>query len=259
MNYDYAYFKQQVLSMTGIDLNAYKEVQMKRRIDTLISRHNLSGYGAFISNLKSDESLLEEFVSYLTINVSEFFRNPEQWSFLDQTVIPELISKFGKRLKIWSAACSTGHEPYSLVMTLSKHVSLADIQITATDIDKHILSQAKNGIYSAKSIASVPEEFRQKYFKEFGNHSFRIRNGIKSRVEFREHNLLKDPYLKEQHLILCRNVLIYFTEETKEEIFGKFNQSLTTGGNLFLGSTEQMLNYKQKGYERKSSFFFQKV
>lgn len=259
MSYDYAYFKQQVLGLTGIDLNAYKETQMKRRIDTLITRNNLKGYEDFLVAIKTDKKLLEEFVNYLTINVSEFYRNPDQWKLLDEQVFPELIKKFGKRLKIWSAACSTGDEPYSLVMALSKHVPLNDIQIIATDIDKQVIAAAKNGIYCAKSIAGVPDEFKKKYFTQLGPNSFQISDSIKSRVTFKEHNLLKDPYLTDMHLIVCRNVLIYFTEEAKEEIFVKFNGALAVGGELFLGSTEQMINYKQKGYERKTSFFFQKV
>ena len=120
MEYDYDYFKKQVLSLTTIDLNAYKEKQMKRRIDTLISKHGISGYQNYVQSLEPDKGLFEEFINYITINVSEFYRNIDQWKTLDEKIIPELIQKFGKNLKIWSAACSTGDEPYSLVMALSK-------------------------------------------------------------------------------------------------------------------------------------------
>lgn len=258
MVYDYEYFKGEVFKITQIDLNAYKEKQMKRRIDTLIMRHNLKDYETFLQSLKSDKAILEEFVNYLTINVSEFYRNPEQWKILDAEVIPELMKKFGRRLKVWSAACSTGDEPYSLVMALSKHVSLNEISITATDIDKQVILTAKNGIYNDKSIIGVPADLKNQYFKKLSDSSFQIDNAIKERVTFKEHNLLKDPYPTGMQLIVCRNVLIYFTEEAKEEIFKKFYDALAPGGILFLGSTEQMMNYKQIGYERKSSFFFVK-
>ena len=102
---------------------------MKRRIDALIANHKAKGYLDFVEILKKDQKVFEEFVAYLTINVSEFYRNPEQWDFMDKTVIPELIKKFGKTLKIWSAACSTGDEPYSLVMALSKHIPLNQITL----------------------------------------------------------------------------------------------------------------------------------
>ena len=254
---DYEGFKAAVFKLTSIDLNAYKEQQMKRRIDTLISRNKISGYEDFVKALKADKELFEEFVSYLTINVSEFYRNPEQWELMDKQFIPMLIEKFGKNLKIWSAACSTGDEPYSLVMALSRHLPLNQIKIIATDIDKQILAQAKVGIYNEKSIASVPKDLRDKYFTKIGN-SYQISNEIKSRVDFRQHNLIKDPYPDKCDFIICRNVLIYFTEEAKDDVFRKFCKSLKTGGFLFIGSTEQIMNYKELNFRRNQSFFFQK-
>ena len=255
---DYEGFKAAVFKLTSIDLNAYKEQQMKRRIDTLISRNKISGYEDFVKALKADKDLFEEFVSYLTINVSEFYRNPEQWELMDKQFIPMLIEKFGKNLKIWSAACSTGDEPYSLVMALSRHLPLNQIKIIATDIDKQILAQAKVGIYNEKSIASVPKDLRDKYFTKIGN-SYQISNEIKSRVDFRQHNLIKDPYPDRCDFIICRNVLIYFTEEAKDEVFRKFCKSLKTGGYLFIGSTEQIMNHREMGYERKNSFYYEKA
>lgn len=258
MAYDYEYFKKAVFDLTKINLNAYKEKQMKRRIDTLISKHRIVGYENYVQLLKTDKAKFEEFVNYLTINVSEFYRNPSQWDVMDRDVIPELIRKFGKNLKIWSAACSTGDEPYSLVMALSRHLPLNQIKIFATDLDKQVIEKAKIGLYTEKSIASVPADLKKKYFTKVGP-SWQISNEIKSRVEFKEHNLLKDTYPTAYHMIVCRNVLIYFTEEAKDEVFVKFQQSLTKGGILFIGSTEQIINYKEIGLERKNSFFYEKI
>lgn len=259
MAYDYEYFKNQILQLTTIDLNAYKEKQMKRRIDTLISKHSIEGYDVYVQSIKSDKALFDEFVNYITINVSEFYRNPEQWKILESTIIPELKSKFnGNNLKIWSAACSTGDEPYSLVMALSRHIPLNFIKIMATDLDKQVIAKAKVGLYSEKSIASVPDDLKSKYFTQVGP-SFKIADEIKARVEFKEHNLLKDAYPTDYHLIVCRNVLIYFTEAAKDEVFVKFNKSLTKDGILFIGSTEQIINYRDIGFDRKGSFFYHKV
>ena len=201
--------------------------------------------------------MFEEFVNYLTINVSEFYRNPEQWQIMDREIIPDLIKRFGKNLKIWSAACSTGDEPYSLVMALSRHLPLNQIKIYATDLDKQVIAKAKTGLYVEKSIASVPDDFKKKYFTKVGP-SYQISNEIKSRVEFKEHNLLKDTYPTDYHLIVCRNVLIYFTEEAKDEVFRKFQKSLKSGGFLFIGSTEQIINHREIGFERRNSFFYEK-
>lgn len=258
MAYDYEYFKQEILKLTTIDLNAYKEKQMKRRIDTLIGKHSISGYDKYIQALKTDKALFEEFVNYITINVSEFYRNVDQWKVLEEQIIPELIKKFGKNLKIWSAACSTGDEPYSLVMALSRHIPLNQIKIIATDLDKQVIAKAKVGLYNDKSILGVPEDFKKRFFTQVGP-SYKIADEVKSRVEFREHNLLKDTYLTDCHLIVCRNVLIYFTEEAKDEVFAKFQKSLKDGGILFIGSTEQIMKYKEMGYQRKSSFFYEKA
>lgn len=257
MAYDYEYLKKAVYELTTIDLNAYKEKQMKRRIDTLIEKHKVEGYDKYVALLKSDRDAFEEFVSYLTINVSEFYRNPEQWELMDKEIIPELISKFGKNLKIWSAACSTGDEPYSLVMALSRHIPLNQIKIFATDIDKQILEKAKLGLYNAKSIENVPDDFKKKYFTEIGG-SYKISDEIKSRVEFKQHNLLKDPYPTNLDMIVCRNVLIYFTEEAKDEVFKKYCEVLKSKGILFIGSTEQIVDYKEIGYLRKNSFYYEK-
>jgi chemotaxis protein methyltransferase CheR len=257
MTYDYEWFKKAVFDLTKIDLNAYKEKQMKRRIDTLISKNGVVGYDKYVQELRHNTTLFEEFVNYLTINVSEFYRNPSQWDILDKEVFPYMIEKYGKNLKIWSAACSTGDEPYSLVMALTKHLPLNQIRINATDLDKQVIAKAKVGLYTDKSIAGVPSEFKKKYFTQIGP-SFQISDEIKRQVDFKEHNLLKDPYPSGNHLIVCRNVLIYFTEDAKTQIFKKFYTALAYGGNLFIGSTEQIINHAEIGYIRKSSFFYQK-
>lgn len=253
----YEKFKKDVYALTTIDLNAYKEKQMRRRIDSLVVKNRMASYDAYVELIRQDKDKFEQFVNFLTINVSEFYRNPDQWDFLDRTVFPKLIQQFGGNLKIWSAACSTGDEPYSLVMALSRHVPLKQIHIIATDIDHQVLDKARVGLYNEKSIASVPKDLKEKYFTMVGS-SYKISDEIKRCVEFKEHNLLKDEYPSGCHLIVCRNVVIYFTEEAKDEIYRKFNRALVKGGMLFIGSTEQIMNYRELNFIRNESFFFQK-
>lgn len=253
----YEEFKKEVLKLTKIDLNYYKEKQMRRRIDTLAQKNKATSYKEYVKLLKESPELFEQFVNFLTINVSEFYRNPEQWKLLDEKVIPKLIQDHGRNLKIWSAACSTGDEPYSLVMAFSKHIPLSNIHITATDIDKQVIASAKAGLYSEKSVLNVPADLKKKYFTKIGS-SYQIADEIKKCVTFREHNLLKDVYPKDFDLILCRNVVIYFTDEAKDEIYRKFFASLKEKGVLFIGSTEQITNYKDIGFSRMSSFYFEK-
>lgn len=254
----YEKFKKDIYALTTIDLDAYKEKQMRRRIETLIAKNQVKSYNDYVALLKKDKEKFDQFVSFLTINVSEFYRNPDQWRLLERDVLPALIERFGKNLKVWSAACSTGDEPYSLVMAMSNFLPLSQIKILATDIDKQILEKAKVGLYNAKSLAGVPEDLKKKYFTKVGE-SFRISDEIKSRVEFKQHDLLRDAYPTGCHLIVCRNVLIYFTEEAKEEIYRKFNHALVKDGILFIGSTEQIMNYRELNYQRNQSFFFQKM
>jgi chemotaxis protein methyltransferase CheR len=254
----YEYFKSEVYKMTNIDLNCYKEKQMRRRIDTLAKKHKADSYEEYIGLLKNNTTLFEQFVNFLTINVSEFYRNMDQWNKLDESIIPDMIERRGDQLKIWSAACSTGDEPYSLVMAFSKYLPLSKIHVLATDIDKQVIEQAKNGLYNEKSIAAVPANLKLKYFKQVGK-SFQIAEEVKKCVTFQEHNLLRDPYPEGYDLILCRNVVIYFTDEAKAEIYRKFYQTLNPQGVLFIGSTEQITNYKEIGFQRLSSFFFQKT
>ena len=257
MEYNYEEFTKDVYRLTQIDLSLYKERQMKRRIEALIKRHGLPGFKEFVEQIKVDRNLYEDFLSYLTINVSEFYRNPNQWEILEKDVIPKLLKNNANRpLNVWSAACSTGDEPYSLVMLMSKFMNLNKICVDATDIDKQIIEKAKVGIYNKKSIANLPKEFEQKYFKQIGNDSFQISEEIKKRVEFRNHNLLKDNYRSGYDLIVCRNVMIYFTEEAKDDIYKKFYQSLKPGGILFVGSTEQMMHADSIGFQSYHSFFY---
>lgn len=255
MTDSYEVFKTKVFELTKIDLNAYKERQMKRRIDSLITKHKISSYMDYIQVLKTNKTLFDEFVNYLTINVSEFYRNPEQWLLLEKEIIPLLLSQ-SSTLKIWSAACSTGDEPYSLVMLLSRFLPMNKIKIIATDIDKQVLDKARLGLYNVKSLKGLPSEFIQKFFSHINDTTYQISDSVKQCVEFREHNLLKDPYPSPMDLIVCRNVLIYFTEEAKTDIYKKFNAALRKDGILFVGSTEQIIQPQALNFSTLKSFFY---
>lgn len=255
---DYGVFKEKVFQLTKIDLNSYKERQMRRRIDSLISKAKVQNYAQYVEALRTNDTMLEEFVAYLTINVSEFYRNPEQWGLMEKKVLPYLFDKFGKNIKIWSAACSTGDEPYTLVMVLAKFLPLDKIQVIATDIDKQVLEKAQLGIYNEKSLKGLPAEFKAKYFTKINNSSFQVKDEIKKCVQFQQHNLLKDPYPSGCNLIVCRNVMIYFTEEAKNIMYHKFNDSLKNEGILFVGSTEQIINPSEYNFTTVQSFFYKK-
>lgn len=252
----YEEFKRKVYQLTGLDLSLYKEKQMKRRLESRMSRYNLPNYEEFFSFIKSDKEAFDDFMNYLTINVSEFFRNYEQWEKLEKIIIPQLL-KQSPNPKIWSAACSTGEEPYTLVMTLSRFFNLKQIKILAVDIDEEAIRKAKLGIYTEKSLKNVPREFVSKYFTK-KDRKYIISDDIKSCVEFKEMNLLSDTYPKNLDLIICRNVMIYFTDEAKDDMYQKFSNSLRKGGVLFVGSTEQIVSPDRFNFKSSETFFYEK-
>ncbi|HAA25873.1 MAG TPA: chemotaxis protein CheR [Ruminiclostridium sp.] len=258
---DYEEFKNAFYKQSGIDLNLYKEKQMKRRITSLVERNGHSRFMSFFFAMQNDKELYNSFINYLTINVSEFYRNPTQWELFEKSMIPMLEKLKGdlQNVKIWSSACSTGDEPYTIVMILSKYLPLSKIRIIATDIDMSAIEKAKQGIYSDRSIKDLPDEFLKKYFKKIGDNSYKIIDEVKNCVNFSQLNLLEYDYPQNMDLIVCRNVLIYFTEEAKVNIYKAFNRSLVHGGILFLGSTEQIIGSIKYGLKPIQTFFYQKV
>ncbi len=258
MAYDYESFKQDVYKLTNINLTMYKERQMKRRIESLMNRKGYTTFDAYFQAMKKDDALLRSFVSYLTINVSEFYRNPKQWEVFEQQMIPYLKSQFGNKINIWSAACSTGDEPYTIAMLLSKHFPMNQIRVLATDIDEDVLSIAQEGYYQARSLERLPKDMLNKHFTKKGT-GYQINDDIKKCVEFRKHNLLEDKYPTSMHMIVCRNVVIYFTDEAKDGVYSRFHKTLEKNGMLFIGSTEQIIHAKEIGFESTNSFFYKKL
>ncbi len=252
----YEGFKKDIYNFTGLDLSLYKEKQMKRRLESRINRLGKKSYKEFFELLKTDKEAFDDFMNYLTINVSEFFRNPEQWEKLEKVIFPQLI-KESPNLKIWSAACSTGEEPYSMVMLLTRFFPLSKIKILAADIDDEAMRKAKVGLYKEKSLDNIPKDLREKYFEKIGN-SYKISDEIKKCVEFKKMNLLADKYPSGFDMIVCRNVMIYFTDEAKDEMYTKFSASLRNGGLLFVGSTEQIISPSKYNFTSEETFFYKK-
>ncbi|MGE5406036.1 MAG: CheR family methyltransferase [Candidatus Saccharibacteria bacterium] len=193
----------------------------------------------------------------MTINVSEFFRNKNHWDVLQEKIIPEML-KDRQRIKIWSAGCSTGEEPYSLAIMMKENFYNRFEPIWATDIDLEVLQKAQMGLYNSKSVAATPPQLVKKYFHEEGNF-IRIKDDIKSLVKFQRHDLLKDAFPTDFDLILCRNVVIYFTEETKDKLYRKFVGALRQNGVMFIGSTEQIFQGRELGLKSVATFFYQKI
>ncbi|MBE6052836.1 MAG: protein-glutamate O-methyltransferase CheR [Clostridium sartagoforme] len=239
-----------------INLNSYKPEQLNRRILSLMSRSGIGSLDEYKKILMVDKEQRERFLDFVTINVTEFFRNPELFFEL-QDVIRD-YSKDKNKLKIWSAACSMGCEPYSVAMLINEISENLKADILATDIDTNILKKAQAGKYISAEMKNVSDTFKSKYFNKL-NDNYIINNKIKSMVTFKKHDLILDNYDKDFDLIICRNVIIYFKSDVKKEIFKKFSNSLKKGGILFVGATESIYNYKEFNLEKMSTFIYKKV
>ncbi|MEA4826385.1 CheR family methyltransferase [Clostridium sp. JNZ J1-5] len=250
-------FKKWVLKEFKIDLSAYKSNQLHRRILSLMSRVGVNSVDEYVELLKKDENQRMKFLDFITINVTEFFRNPEIFEELRKKIESELMVK-ENNLKIWSAACSIGAEPYSIAMILDNLKIKGRHSILATDIDNTILERAKKGEYVNGEVKNVKSEYLQKYFNKV-NDKYIIDSKIKNMVTFKKHDLILDKYESGFDLIVCRNVVIYFNQDVKNEIYKKFSDSLKKGGLLFVGATESIYNYKDYGFEKASTFIYKKL
>lgn len=254
---DLAYFEKWVLGEFKINLSAYKPNQLHRRILSLMSRVGVNSVDEYISLLKKDEKQRQKFLDFITINVTEFFRNPEIFDDFKAKVKEELIKR-NIPLKIWSAACSTGAEPYSIAMILDEISPGVRHNIIATDIDSTILEKAKKGEYTKQELKNIKREQINKYFTIKEDKYF-ISPALKSMISFKKHDLILDRYDADFDVIVCRNVVIYFNTEIKDEIYKKFSRPLKKGGLLFVGATESIYNYKQFGFEKASTFIYRKL
>jgi chemotaxis protein methyltransferase CheR len=250
-------FEKWILKEFKINLSAYKSNQLHRRILSLMSRVGASSVEEYIALLKRDEAQKQRFLDFFTINVTEFFRNPEFFEDLKHKISLELLPK-NKNLKVWSAACSNGSEPYSLAMILEEVASDGRHNILATDIDSTILERAKKGEFTVPEVKNVSKNYLDKYFNKV-DEKYNIKSKLKNMVTYKKHDLILDSYENNFDLIVCRNVVIYFNQEVKNEIYKKFNSSLKKGGLLFVGATESIYNYKDFGFEKSSTFIYKKI
>ncbi|MFJ7857419.1 CheR family methyltransferase [Peribacillus sp. NPDC097206] len=256
MPQEYEEFIRNIKVLTGIDLSLYKEGQMKRRLTSLYEKRGYRSFREYFKDIQSNSKVLNEFLDRMTINVSEFYRNAKRWEVLEKKVLPSLLAS-KKKLKIWSAACSTGEEPYTIAMILSNLVPLSQIEILATDLDENVIARAKMGVYPERSLNEVPDDIKNKHFKKEDDF-YRVEDEIKRIVTFKKHNLLADRFEQGFDLVVCRNVLIYFTEDAKCLLYDKFSASLKSGGVFFVGSTEQIFNPGKYEFETIDTFFYKK-
>lgn len=234
----------------GINLKEEKKYLIIGRLQNVLAEKGFSTFAEYIGYIYSDRSgeAINTLISRITTNHTFFLREPEHFEFFKCRVLPELEVRESKTrdLRIWSAGCSTGEEAYTLAMIMYDYFGIKkkdwDARILATDISPYVIENAKIGRYSQEQIKNIPESWVCRYFTRLENGDFQINEFIKDEVIFRKFNLMnpKFPFKKRFHTIFCRNVMIYFDTETKNNLVERFYDALEPGGYLFIGHAEAL-------------------
>lgn len=228
-----------VRNRSAIQLDKGKEYLVESQLAPLARSAGAADVDAFIRALRVDISQHDSVVEALTTNETSWFRDLNPFSMLTSTVIPELVSRSRGPLRIWSAACSTGQEPYSIAMTITDNFPSVKAQILATDIAENVLAKGRSGRFTQLEInRGLPAPMLVKHFERQGP-SFEIAAHLRNQVVFRKHNLLEQPPVGGPYdIVFLRNVLIYFDVATKRSVLAKVRAALAPGGYLFLGAAE---------------------
>jgi chemotaxis protein methyltransferase CheR len=249
---DYAAFRAFLEEACGIVLGENKEYLVFSRLSRLMAEQGLDSLRDLVSKAGGGAVLRERIVDAMTTNETLWFRDGYPFEVFKQKLLPEVAAERRANLRIWSAACSTGEEPYSLAMAIAEYQIAnpgrlpADIQIVATDISSSVLAQARTGQYEEKNLArGLSAERRQRFFVNKGAR-WEVREEIRRRVRFQEINL-KSSYalLGKFDMIFCRNVLIYFSGELKSDILNRMAERLQPRGVLVLGASESLSGYSE--------------
>jgi chemotaxis protein methyltransferase CheR len=244
--------------LCGIDLLQYKRGQMERRIRSFVAQRGADGLPAYAALLKSDKAELDKFLDRVTINVSQLWRNPEQWDVLEEKILPDLASSGQNRIRAWSAGCSYGAEAYTLAAIARRAVPRAQITILGTDIDSRMVARARTGVFSVGDARDAPTATLASHFSLLDG-AWHAGDELKRLVRFEQGDLLRaHPAAGSYDLVLCRNTVIYFNEDVRDALHGRLAESLRPGGRLVVGATERVSDPADHGLEPESPFVYRK-
>ena len=237
---------QRIAGRAGLDVGAYKDRCLRRRIAVRMRACGVHTYADYLGELDKRPDELDRLLDTLTINVTKFYRNPETWSWLERNLLTALVSARKGRVRVWSAGCASGEEPYTIAMVLAQACAAAgredwidDVRIDATDIDRESLDRARAARYNERVFSETPPLLVQRYCRRLGPEEFEVDSRLRAVVSIRRLDLLREPPIVPQYdLIFCRNVVIYFDRRTQERLMGIFFDALIPGGHLVLGKVE---------------------
>jgi chemotaxis protein methyltransferase CheR len=246
--------KRQIHDQVGFFCEGYKEKCLRRRLAVRMRARGIHGYGDYAALLDEDPEEYARLLAAITINVSKFFRNIEVWTALRDQVLGELFELNVARVRVWSAGSAAGEEAYTLAILLRElaesrglEAQLARFRLLGTDIDRDVLEAARRAEYPELALAETPAAVRERWFEERPPLAC-LRPEIRAMVEFRQGDLIRDALPAGQHLILCRNVIIYFDRPIQERLFERFHDALEPGGLLVLGKVETLFGPAARGF-----------
>jgi chemotaxis protein methyltransferase CheR len=254
---DYVAFCDGIRALCEIDLAQYKRGQMERRIRSFARRRGVDGLDAYLLLLRRDPAELDEFLDRMTINVSQLWRNPEQWRFIGATLLPEL-AEGGRSISAWSAGCSYGAEAYTVAALARTHVPDAHVTIRGTDIDKRMIERARVGRFSDEDARTAPRAELERWFERVDG-GWQAKRELIAMCRFEVGDLLRMrvPHAR-LDLVLCRNTVIYFTDEVRNALHARLADALRPGGYLVIGSTERVHEPREIGLTPTHPFVYRK-
>ena len=254
---EYVRFCEGIRTIAGLDLLQYKREQMERRLRSFAQRLGMASLGDYLVVLRQDAVELDRFLDRVTINVSQLWRNPEQWAMLGADVIPRLAET--RRIRIWSAGCSHGAECYTIAAVCLESTHGVRVEVKGTDIDPRMLERARAGVFSEDDTRTVPAASMSRWF-EAAEGGWRAKPELRRVVSFDRGDLLSMPVPTGSYdLVLCRNVVIYFNEEVRDELHRRLAASLRSGGYLVVGSTERVSGAGELGLTLSGPFTYRKT
>jgi chemotaxis protein methyltransferase CheR len=254
---DYVAFCEGVRALCKVDLFQYKRGQMERRIRTFAGRRGHHGLEDYLAVLSRRPEELTEFLDRMTINVSELWRNPEQWAMLAGDVLPDLAQ--AGRVRAWSAGCSYGAEAHTLAAVCRDAIPSARVEIKGTDIDARMVERAKRGVFSEADGRNAPRLDLQRWFARTPE-GWQAKPELRRMLTFEVGDLLRmriPP--RSLDLILCRNTVIYFTDDARDALHARLADALRPGGYLVIGSTERVAGYREIGLDSTRPFVYRKI
>ena len=240
---EFVEFCKYIYDNVGINLTEKKRNLVHNRLRKRLVLYNMTSYGEYFRFVKSPQAKdeLVQVIDAITTNVTSFFRDPKQFQILSQLVLP-YYEGLRKKIRIWSAACSSGEEPYTIAIEILKYAKNLDFEILASDISTKMLASGQKGVYTFDQVKTVTDHYLKDFFNKLSDNEYEVKPAVKKYVKFTQLNLIEDNFPQNLDIVFCRNVVIYFDKPTKDLLYQKFYDSMNKDGFFFVGHAESLFS-----------------